>query len=314
MPLPALSRRLVRTTLIASCSFGLAAPGIATAADDDTLKIGMSFQELNNAYFVVMKEALEEATASIGAELIITDARHNVAKQISDVEDMIVQGIDILLLNPADSVGVEPAVLAAKEAGVTTVAIDAQAEGPIDGFVGSKNTEAGYKACHYLAEQLGGEGQVAILDGIPVVPILQRVEGCTTALGEYPDITIVDKQNGRQERAHAMTVTENMIQANPELDGLFSVNDTGSLGALTAIEASGRDIKLVSVDGHPEAVEAILEPDSAFIATSAQYPRDMVRLGLGLALAKHWGATSAPATIPIDVELITRENAADFSW
>ena len=60
MPLPTLSRRLVRTTLIASCSLGLAAPGIATAADDDTLKVGMSFQELNNAYFVVMKEAMSK--------------------------------------------------------------------------------------------------------------------------------------------------------------------------------------------------------------------------------------------------------------
>ncbi|GGY00204.1 LacI family transcriptional regulator [Litchfieldella qijiaojingensis] len=301
-----------KTALIAACSATMAT-GTAVA-DDHSLKIGMSFQELNNQYFVTMQEALEAAADSLGAELIITDARHDVAKQVNDVEDMVQRGIDILLLNPTDSVGVETAVLAAEQAGVTTVAIDAQANGPVDGFVGSKNFDAGYKACDYLAQQLGGEGQVALLDGIPVVPILQRIEGCTAALDEYTGIEIVDKQNGRQERTHAMTVTENIIQAHPDLNGLFSVNDIGSLGALIAIEAGGKDIKLVSVDGHPEAIEAIKRPDSAFIATSAQYPRDMVRLGLGLGLAKHWGASTAPAEIPIDVELIDREKAANFSW
>ncbi|QEM83451.1 ABC transporter substrate-binding protein [Halomonas binhaiensis] len=300
------------TALIAASSAALVA-GTSVAAQEP-LKIGMSFQELNNEYFVTMQEALESAAESLGAEVITTDARHDVAKQVSDVEDMVQRGIDILLLNPADSVGVETAVLAAKEAGVTTIAIDAQANGPVDGFVGSKNYDAGYKACDYLAQQLDGEGKVALLDGIPVVPILQRIEGCTAALEEYDGIEVVDKQNGRQERTHAMTVTENMLQAHPDLNGLFSVNDIGSLGALIAIEASGQDIKLVSVDGHPEAIEAIKRPDSAFIATSAQYPRDMVRLGLGLGLSKYWGASTAPSEIPIDVSLIDRDKAADFSW
>jgi len=301
-----------KTALVAACATLLTA-GTATA-DEHNLKIGMSFQELNNEYFVTMQEALESAAESIGAEVITTDARHDVSKQVSDVEDMIQQDIDILLLNPADSVGVETAVLAAEEAGVTTVAIDAQAEGPVDGFVGSKNYDAGYKACDYLAQELDGEGQVALLDGIPVVPILERIEGCNDALAEYDGIEVVDKQNGRQERTHAMSVTENMIQANPELDGVFSVNDIGSLGALIAIESSGNDIKLVSVDGHPEAVAEIEKEGSQFIATSAQYPADMVRVGLGLALAKHWGADTAPAEIPIDVELIDRDKASDFSW
>lgn len=301
-----------KTALVAASATVLAA-GTATA-DEHTLTIGMSFQELNNEYFVTMQEALKSAAKSMGAEVITTDARHDVSKQVSDVEDMIQRGIDILLLNPADSVGVETAVLAAKEAGVTTVAIDAQANGPVDGFVGSKNYDAGYKACDYLAQELDGEGQVALLDGIPVVPILERIEGCNDALAEYEGIEVVDKQNGRQERTHAMSVTENMIQANPELDGLFSVNDIGSLGALIAINSSGKDIKLVSVDGHPEAVAEIQKEGSPFIATSAQYPADMVRVGLGLALAKHWGAETVPAEIPIDVELIDRDKASDFSW
>jgi ribose transport system substrate-binding protein len=276
------------------------------------LKIGMSFQELDNLYFVVMREALEDACKTMGAEVLVTDARHDVAKQISDIEDMVQKGIDILLINPTDSVGVQSVVETAKAAGVVVVAIDAQAAGPIDSFCGSKNYDAGYMAGDYLAKVIGEQGDVAILDGIPVVPILQRVEGFTDAMKKYPNIKIVDKQNGKQERSVAMDVTENIIQANPNLVGLFSVNDGGSMGSLAAIEGSGKDIALVSVDGSPEAVEAI-NAGGPFKATSAQFPRDQVRIGLGIALAKYWGA-NVPSEIPVDVVLLDSTNSADFSW
>src|SRR5436190_21260465 len=90
------------------------------------LKIGLSFQELDNPYFAVMKQAFDEACRSIGAELFVKDARHDVTKQINDIEDLIQKRIDILLLNPTDSAGVEGAVRAAKKAGVIVVAVDAQ--------------------------------------------------------------------------------------------------------------------------------------------------------------------------------------------
>ncbi|QEL12660.1 substrate-binding domain-containing protein [Kushneria phosphatilytica] len=296
----------------------LAASPAVQAADQDKkadsdLVIGMSFQELNNAYFVTMQDALKKAVNDMGAQLIVTDARHDVSKQVSDVEDMLQRGVDILLLNPTDSVGVQSAVMSASDAEVPVVAVDAQAEGPITSFVGSKNRDAGYQACHYLAESLDGKGKVAILDGIPVVPILQRVEGCQAALKEYSGISVVDKQNGHQERAQAMSVTENMLQAHPDLAGLFSVNDIGSLGALTAIRSSGGDVKLVSVDGNPEAVSEIAKKGSPFIATSAQHPREMVTKALEVAVDSYHGK-DVPKTVPIDVELITQENADSFHW
>ena len=297
-------------SLVVALSFMIIFTGAVSAQD---LTIGMAFQDMNNPYFITMHEALEDAAESIGAEVIVTDASHDVGRQIADVEDMIVQGIDILLLNPADTDGIETAVLAAKEAGIIVVAVDAQAAGPVDTFVGSRNYDAGYMAGKAMAEDLGGEGNVALLDGIPVVPILERVAGFEDAIAEYPEIEIVDVQNGRQERDQAMSVTENMLQAHADLDAIFSVNDGGALGVLAAIEASGRDVWIYSVDGHPEVIEAILE-DGVFKATSAQFPADQVRVGLGMALAHYWGANVVPAEVPIDVELQTIENAADFSW
>lgn len=303
-----------RLTTTAAAAVLAAATAAAFAADaPKPLKIGMSFQELNNPYFVTMKQALEQAAGSVGAQIVVTDARHDVAKQISDVEDMVQKKIDILLLNPTDSVGVQAAVKSAKGAGVVIVAVDANAQGPVDSFVGSKNFDAGAMACTYLAKNIGEAGDVAILDGIPVVPILERVRGCKEALAKFPNIKIVSTQNGKQERDQALAVTENILQANPKLKGIFSVNDTGSMGALSAIEASGKDVKLTSVDGAPEAVKAILKPGSKFIATSAQYPRDQVRLALAIAMAKKWGA-NVPGTVPVDVKLVEKDAAKDFSW
>ncbi|QRZ12556.1 ABC transporter substrate-binding protein [Paracoccus methylovorus] len=298
------------TLLTATAAFALlAAPALA----QDKLKIGMTFQELNNPYFVSMQEALKEAADSLGADVVVTDAGHDVAKQISDVEDMLQQNIDILLLNPTDTAGIEAAVHAAKAAGVIVVAVDANANGPVDTFVGSKNRDAGYMSCKYLGDALGGKGEVAILDGIPVVPILQRVEGCKAALEEFPEITLVDTQNGRQDRSVALGVVENMIQSKPNLAGIFSVNDGGAMGALAAIQGSGKDIKLTSVDGAPEAVKAISD-GTAFIQTTAQFPRDQVRVGLAMALAHKWGARVVPKEVPIDVMVVDAENAAEFSW
>ncbi|MCA0963020.1 ABC transporter substrate-binding protein [Salipiger bermudensis] len=303
-------KHLLGAASAAALSLAIAVPA---SAQDDTLKIGMTFQEMNNPYFVSMQEALMEAAEDLGAEVVVTDAGHDVAKQISDVEDMLTQGIDILLLNPTDSAGIESAVHMAKAQDVIVVAVDANANGPVDTFVGSKNRDAGYQSCKYLAEAIGGEGDVAILDGIPVVPILERVEGCKAALDEFDGVTLVDTQNGRQDRSVALGVVENMIQSHQDLKGIFSVNDGGAMGALAAIQGSGRDIKLTSVDGAPEAVAAIAE-GGPFIETTAQFPRDQVRVGLAMALAQKWGARVVPSEVPIDVSVIDAENAADFSW
>lgn len=307
--------KLLKATALTACIAALVCGTSAAQAQaaKQPLRIGMTFQELNNPYFVTMKQALEEAAASIGATVVTTDARHDVAKQIGDVEDMIQKKVDILLLNPTDSTGVQSAVRSAKKANLVVVAVDANAQGPVDSFVGSKNTDAGRLACDYLAKNIGEKGDVAILDGIPVVPILERVKGCREALAKYPGIKVVSTQNGKQERATALTVTENILQANKDLKGIFSVNDGGSMGALAAIEASGKDVKLASVDGAPEAIKAMQKPGSKFIATTAQYPRDQIRLAIGIALAKKWGA-NVPAAVPVDVKLIDAEGAKTFTW
>lgn len=317
---------VVSAAVAAALAFGGCASGAGTTSGSagsetnqsaeggkDDLFIGMAFQEMNNEYFVVMQEAFVDACESIGARHIETDAAHDVTKQVGQVEDMIEQGIDILIVNPADTAGIEAAVQKAHDAGVVVVAVDADANGPKDVYVTSENYDAGYLAGEQMVADLNGEGQVALLDGIPTDGILNRVKGFKDAIAKAPGIVLVDTQNGKQERDVALGVVENMLSANPDLDAIFSVNDTGSLGALAAVKAAGRDTLIYSVDGAPEAVEAIKDGGN-FRQTSAQFPRDMVRIGLGMGLAKYWGASVVPEYVPIGVESIMEDEAADFGW
>jgi ribose transport system substrate-binding protein len=152
--MPAFPKKLVLATL--SLATALAMSGAHAA---EPLKIGMTFQELNNPYFVSMQKALNEAAASIGAQVFVTGAHHDVSKQVSDVEDMLQKKIDILLVNPTDSTGIVSAVNAAKKAGVVVVAVDANANGPVDSFVGSKNYDAGVMSCEYLGKAIGSRAK-----------------------------------------------------------------------------------------------------------------------------------------------------------
>ncbi|KEZ76345.1 ABC transporter periplasmic protein [Salinisphaera hydrothermalis C41B8] len=318
MTMPSINLRSVRRGLaLALLPIAAVALPAAAASDhkkpNDQLVIGMSFQELNNPYFVTMQKALQKQVDKMGAKLIVTDAHHDISKQTSDVEDMIQRGVDILLLNPTDTVGVQSAVVSAHNAGIPVVAVDAQADGPVSGFVGSKNFKAGYLACQYLAKSLDGKGKVAILNGIPVTPILQRVKGCKKALGEAKGIQIVDEQNGHQERDTAMNVTENMLQSHPDLDGLFSVNDGGTLGALVALNSSDNHVKLATIDGNPEVIKAMQKANTPIVVDVAQHPDVEVVKALHLALKKYRGEKS-PDTIPVDVTPVTPKTAASFHW
>lgn len=280
---------------------------------DDALVIGMSFQTLDNAYAVTLQRALQEAINDMGATLVFTDARQDLDRQLDDIEGMQKHGIDILLIAPVDPAGLRSAVKNAHDAGITVVSIGTPAEGPIDGLVGSNDLDAGDQACHYLAGQLGGTGEIALLDGPKGALSQRRIEGCRKALETFKNIEIVDRQNGHRERGTALDVTETLLQAHPNLAGIFSVNDTGMLGAMVAIQTAGRDVKLVGVDGSPESVRMLTRPNSPLIAMAAQHPADIAHRALALAVSKYHGE-QAPDDVSVDITLVTADNARDFLW
>ncbi len=223
--------------------------------------IGLSVSTLNNPFFVTLRDGAQAMAAELGLELLVTDAQDSVSTQINDIEDLIQRGVQVLIVNPTDSDAVVPAVIAANAAGVPVIAVDrgVGAGAHVAYFIASDNVAGGAAAGEFVCEALGGGGPVVELEGIPGVSATrERGQGFNEYLAaNCPDITIVARQTANFNRAEGLTVMENILTAQPEIAAVFAHNDEMALGALQAIEASGRDILVVGFDATDDAVEAV---------------------------------------------------------
>src|SRR5699024_5583245 len=140
-------------------------------------------------------------------------------------------------------------------------AVDVDAKGA-RATVTLDNHAAGKEACTYLFEELDGSGNILVVDGTPITSVQDRMEGCETVMEDYPDIEVVAHQNGDNGRQEALSLTQDMLTANADVDGIFAINDPSALGATLAAEQAGyTDLKVVGVDGSPQAVEELGDPD-----------------------------------------------------
>jgi ribose transport system substrate-binding protein len=269
---------------------------------------------MNNPFFVAMYEAVKEEVAKLGGEVLVVDGNMDVQKQTAGVEDMIRQKIDFLLFNPVDSDAGEVAVKAAKEAGIPVVCLDADSKGPRDMFIVSDNTLAGELCARYTMDRLGGKGNVVIINGNPVSSTRMRYEGVMKGFKDT-GIKIVSEQNGEGLLERGMAVMENILQANPKIDAVIAVNDPMGLGALSAIEAAGREKEMFvcGVDGSPDALAAIVA-GKAFAMSSAQEPARIGRMGVEYGMKILKGEKIGETEIFVPVKTITAENAKDFHW
>jgi ribose transport system substrate-binding protein len=274
--------------------------------------VGLMVQDLSNPFFSAMQEGVEEAAEEIGATVITEDGRQDLAAQNEHIDSFIQQDIDVLLLNPVDSEGIEPAVERAVDAGITVVAVDVTAAGA-HATITSDNVQAGEQVCTHLFDEIGGEGEILIIDGTPISSVQDRVEGCENVLEDYPDIEVVGHQHGDNNRSEALDVATDMLTATPDVDGIFAINDPTALGATLAAEQSGiDDLIIVGVDGAPEAEEELAEDDTPFIATAAQDPKMQGIVGLEMAVELRGGEELDDDTILVETELVTADNLGDY--
>ncbi|NMA62329.1 MAG: ribose ABC transporter substrate-binding protein RbsB [Firmicutes bacterium] len=267
--------------------------------------VGLSVSTLNNPFFVDLKEGAEEAAAQLGLTLIATDAQNDANRQLSSVEDLISRGVNILVINPVDSSAIVPAIRAANKGGVPVITVDRGADGgTVVSHVASDNVAGGKMAGEFIVELLGGRGKVVELEGIPGTSAARdRGTGFNAAIASYGDIKVVAKQEAGFDRARGMSVMENILQAQPEINAVFAHNDEMALGALTAIRASGRDIIVVGFDATDDAVKAVEEGRMA--ATVAQKPREMGKIAVEAAL-KYLKGEEVPEYVPVDLALVKK--------
>jgi len=268
-------------------------------------KIGLVISTLNNPFFVDLEAGAKEKADELGATLITLDSQDDSATEMSNMEDLINQEVDLILINPTDSDAVQSAVEAANTAGIPVITLDRGANGgEVIAHIASDNVAGGVLAGEFIVEQLGGEGKVVELEGIPGASAARdRGEGFNKAL-EGTNIEVVAKQTANFDRAEGLSVMENILQAQTEIDAVFAHNDEMALGALEAIKASGRDILVVGFDATADAKAAVEEGTMA--ATVEQLPKMIGSLGVETAMKVIDGET-VEKTIPVDLQLVIKE-------
>lgn len=276
--------------------------------------VAMTVMTLDNPYFVAFKESLDEEAAKEGFEAITEGADFDLAKQQAQIEAFIQKKVDLILVNAVDSKGIAGAVQQAVAANIPIIAVDVDADGGVTATITSDNFQAGKLAGEYLVKRLNGKGNVVLVNGNPVSSVFDRVAGFKDALKDYPDIKIVEDQNGKLNRDDAYKVFENILSSYPEgkLDAVFGVNDPTSIGAYLAAKAANRnDFFFVSVDGSQAAVDFI-KKDETFGQTSQQHPKAEVvkAIELGKELIK---GNKVEEKILIPVDSIHKDTLASFT-
>lgn len=274
--------------------------------------VGLMVQDLGNPFFNSMKNGVEAAAKEMGATFSAQDGRQDLAAQNDQVDAFIQQGIDVLLINAVDSEGVGPAVQRARDAGITVVAVDVGAKNA-EATVTTDNVQAGRLACESLIEQIGGKGEILIVDGTPTTSIQDRVAGCEEALAAAPDVKVVGQQNGDNGREKALTLTTDMLTASPNVAGIFGVNDPTALGANLAAQQAGKNNLIITgVDGSPEAVAEMGKGSSMFKGTAAQDPNLLGSTALEMAVKIRSGETLENDTVLVPSSLVDAATLASY--
>lgn len=275
--------------------------GAADAAESTgNGSVGLAVSTLNNPFFVTLSEGAQAEAEKQGVDLIVVDAGDDAAKQTNDIDDLISKNISVLIVNPVDSDAVAPAVKDAIAAGIKVVSVDRVVNGvDVDCAIASDNVAGAQAATEYLVSLVGEGAKVAEIEGTPgASATIDRGEGFHLVADEKLDV--VSKQTANFNRSEGMTVMENMLQANPDIQGIFAHNDEMALGAVEAI--AGKDIVVIGFDATDDAIAAVAEGKMA--ATVAQKPDLMGATAVDTAVKLINGET-VEKEVPVEVELVT---------
>ncbi len=269
--------------------------------------IGASLLTQSHQFYRDLVAALEDEAKRYGFVLRIQYADFNGPKQINQLETFQQQGVDAVIVSPKDSAGIAPAINEVRAKGIPVFTVDIAAHNAdVVSHIASDNVQGGRLIGEYLATLLDGKGTVAIIDNAEAASVQERVAGFEESLSSYPEMSIVQKAPGGGVRDKAMRAALDVIQANPDLDAIFGINDDSALGALAALESAGMQDKviLVGYDGTPEARDAILR-GTALKADTVQYPDRIGRKAIQV-IAAYFSGETVPEVVPVDVGIIDR--------
>ena len=267
-------------------------------------RIGVTLLTREHVFYKDLEAGLKEAADKQGYQLIITSGDMDLARQQSQIENFIVQRVDAIVVCPADSKGIGPAIEQANRANIPVFTADIAAQGgQVVSHVASDNLTGGRLAADFIARAIGGEGSVGIIGQPEVQSGLDRELGFKEEMKKHPGIKVASVLNGGGRRDSALKAAEDMLQGNPNLKGIFGINDDSALGALSAAETRGRnDMVIVGYDAIPEAVKAI-QRGSALKADVAQQPRDLGAKTIE-AISRHFSGGPVEKNVSVPVKIV----------
>lgn len=280
-----------------------------TAKTDDTQQktptIGLVVSTQDNPFFVDLMEGAKTEADKMKVNFNFLDSQNDSTKEMSNMEDMINQKVDVILLNPVDSDAAGASVQAANDAKIPVITLDRSAStGEVVSHIASDNVAGGKMAGEYMLQQLNNTGKVVELEGVPGTSAARdRGQGFEDAVKGKLDI--VAKQTANFDRAQGMSVMEDILQAQPQIDAVFAQNDEMALGAVEAIKASKRKILVVGFDATDDAKAAIKSGDMG--ATVQQLPKEIGAEGVDTAI-KVANGEKVDTSIPVKLELVTKDN------
>ena len=274
----------------------------ATVMAQDT--IAMVVSTLNNPFFVTMKEGAEAKATTLGYELIVLDSQNDPSKELANVEDLTVRGVKAILINPTDSDAVSNAIRMANRSGIPVLTLDRGASrGKVVSHIASDNVAGGEMAGQYITDTIGANAKVIQLEGIAGTSAArERGQGFMQAVAKNK-MDLLGSQPADFDRTKGLNVMENMLAANPNVQAVFAQNDEMALGALRAVQASGKEVLIVGFDGTEDGIAAVNR--GILGATIAQQPALIGELGVEAA-DKVLKGQSVEKSIAVPLKVITK--------
>ncbi len=290
-----------------------------TASTGKKLRIGVSIPAADHGWTAGVNWWAEKAKALYpDVEWTIVTAP-GPDKQIKDLETLATQNLDGMVILATESAAITPAAKAHKEKGTFIVNVDRGFLEPIaDIFLEGDNKAFGRKSALFMAERLGGKGNILILEGIPCTVNTDRVNAFRDAMKAHPGITILDSQSGMWNREKALNVTQGLLLKHKNVDAIWSSDDDMALGVEQALKEAGRtNVWQLGGAGMKDIVKRVMDKDPMYPA-DVTYPPSMIAMGMHLAVSalrdgkQSEKAKFTPKHLLLDVELITPENAKDY--
>ena len=313
------------TSGTSSTSTPASTPADSVGTTEGEAEYAVILKVLSSQFWQSMRDGIEAKADELGIKVDIyaANTEDDVEGQVTLLENAISKGYKAIGVAPISNVNLNNAIADATEKGIKIVNIDekvdmealAELGGACCAYVATDNVKVGQMGAEYLIEQIGGEGEVAIVEGkAGAVSGENRRDGAKAAF-EEAGLTIVESQPADWDRTKAYDLATNYITAHPDLKAIYCCNDTMAMGVQEAVEASGKDIKVCGTDGNDDAIQSVA--DGKLCATVAQDPAAVGAKGLELMVeaVENDAAMEPGAEVPstgIDAILITVDNASEY--